>query len=368
MPRSHVPRRALPLTAIAFACAGIAAGAAAGAERFEPANGRVLSGVAPEYGPENVAAFARATGQPSVAIYGRYTDHLAPFAPILEDIRRTRSAGLISWRMIAGSPTEPGGTLTSIARGDIDAYLVAQAAAARRHGRPLFVRPLWEMNGDWFTWSTYTSGGERRAGNSPAQFRRAWQRARIIFDGGRRAAVDRRLARLRMPGLRTSHARLPPARNVAWVWSLTKGGVKQPDKPHDTIDYYPGDAYVDWVGMTFHQYADKPLRFYTSQTSRAKDRLARADDIYAEFSVRRGKPFMLAEWAVASRPLGNGDNPRYVADMFAWIRARPMVKAQVYFDRVAGSTRHRLEDHPRSRARFASSVRASSPLYAVPRR
>lgn len=363
-------RRPARVAALALVCLAAGAGGASAAERFEPADGTVISGVTPEYGPEKVGAFAKLTGQSSVAIYGRYTNYLEPFAPLLKDILKTDTAGLLSWRMIASSSSKPGGTLQSISNGAIDRYLADQATAARGFPRPLFVRPLWEMNGDWFVWSTYTSGGSQRTGNSPALYRKAWQRARIIFDGGTRAAVNARLSALGMPGLTISASSLPATTNVAWVWSLTKGGVKQPDKPHDSIDYYPGDAYVDWVGMTFHQYGTKTLRFYTSETSNAKDPLARADDIYAEFSVRRGKPFMLGEWGIASKPLGNGDNPTYISDMFAWIKAHPKIKAQVYFNRIAGSTTHRLDDHSRSRAQFSSSVRTVpviSRAAAIPR-
>ncbi|MGD9570668.1 MAG: glycoside hydrolase family 26 protein [Thermoleophilia bacterium] len=352
-------RRPLRAAVLAAAClaVGVTAGTAGAAEIFEPADGQVISGVAPEYGPEKVASFAKLTGQPSVAIYARYSDYLEPLGPILKDIARTDAAGLISWRAIASSSSKPGGTMRSIADGAIDRYLVASAAAARSFRRPLFLRPWWEMNGDWFAWSTYTSSGARRSGNSPATFRKAWQRARIIFDGGSRASVNAKLSALGMRGLTVGNARLPATTNVAWVWSVTKGGVKQPRKPHDTLDYYPGDAYTDWVGMTFNQWGSKSLRFYTSETSRAKDPHARIDDLYAELSVRRGKPFMIGEWGVSSKPLGNGDNPAYVADMFAWIRSHPMVKAQVYFNRKPGSVTHRLEDHPRSRAQFRTSVK-----------
>ncbi len=367
MPPTPTPvrgRRPLRAAALAVVClaAGATAGTAGAAEIFEPADGQVISGVAPEYGPEKVAAFAKLTGQPSVAIYGRYSNYLEPFGPILKDVKKTSSAGLISWRLIAKSSSQPGGNMQSISNGAIDKYIADQAAEARAFGRPLFLRPWWEINGDWFVWSTYDSRGNQRPGNSPALFRKAWQRARIIFDGGTRSAVNARLAKVGLPGLTISASSLPATTNVAWVWSLTKGGVKWPDKPHDTIDYYPGDEYVDWVGMTFHQYGDKTHAFYASQTSNRKDPLARADDIYAEFSGRRGKPFMIGEWGIASKPLGNGDNPQYIADQFAWIKSHPMVKAQVYFERVAGSTSHRLADHSRSLAQFRTSVRSVTPL------
>lgn len=347
----------------AFALCLAVASPAAAAARFEPADGVVISGVAPEYPPSNAAAFAAMTGQPSVAVYHRYTSWLEPFSNLLPDSGRVNAAAMISWRMFAANPGQAGGTHESIANGGIDAYLIAQAAAVRSFGRPVFLRPNWEMNGDWFPWSTYNQSGATRPGNSPAGFRRSWQRARIIFDGGSKGAIDGRLAAAGLPPVQTSAASLPPTTNAAWVWSVAKGGVKQPSKPHDTIDYYPGDAYVDWVATGLHQFGSDDLARYTSRASNTADPLARTDDLYAEFSGRRGKPFMLSEWGVATRPYGNGDDPSYVRDVFAWIRAHPKVKASIYFNRKHGNYTHELEAMPQARAAYADELRKTRMLY-----
>ena len=74
----------------------------------------------------------------------------------------------------------------------------------------------WEMNGFWFPWSEGVNG------NTPGQFVAAWRHVHDIF---------------------TSVG----ATNVTWVWcpnvdlynSLTPLG-----------ELYPGDDYVDWVGVS----------------------------------------------------------------------------------------------------------------------
>ncbi len=361
IPRHAGRRLAIALAGTLVALAALAS-SALGAARFEPPDGQVISGVAADYPASNAAKFAAMTNQPNVAIYARYTGgYLEDFGPILDDIRSSNSAGMISWRMFASSGA--GSSHASIANGDIDAYLMRQAAHAKAFGRPLFLRPNWEMTGDWFPWSTYNGSCTQRSGNSPAQYRQSWQRARIIFEGGTAQLVNERLAAVGLPSLSVSASTLPSATNVAWVWSVSKGGVKCADRPHDTADYYPGDAYVDWVGMTFHQYGDKTLGFFLNETSNAKDPLARANDLYNEFSVKHGKPFMLGEWAVASRPLGNGDNPQYIRDMFAWIASHPKIKAQVYFNRVPSPVTHRLDDHPKAKAAFTELVNVTHPIY-----
>ncbi|MDX1531405.1 MAG: glycosyl hydrolase, partial [Rhodothermales bacterium] len=45
------------------------------------------------------------------------------------------------------------------------------------------------------------------------------------------------------------------AANVAWVWSPNV--VSVPDTPdNDMHRYYPGDAYVDWVGLDGYNFGD----------------------------------------------------------------------------------------------------------------
>jgi hypothetical protein len=79
--------------------------------------------------------------------------------------------------------------------------------------RELVVRPAHEMNGSWYPWS---SG----AGVDPRDYRRMWRRLHRVFtDAG-------------LGGER-----------VRWLWSPNAEPVE------DLLAWYPGDAYVDWVGV-----------------------------------------------------------------------------------------------------------------------
>ena len=102
-------------------------------------------------------------------------------------------------------------SLRAIAKGDYDFYIVPWARAAAAHGKPLFLRFAHEMNDPY----RYPWGPQN--GNRPEDFIAAWQRVHQIFQK-------------------------MEATNVIWVWS-----------PHVSMPwleyYYPGDAYVDWIGV-----------------------------------------------------------------------------------------------------------------------
>jgi hypothetical protein len=345
--------RVAALAILAAAALGVGT-AQAGAVAYEPADGRVLSGVAVEYPPKaNLPAFLAQTGQPGVALVHGYVGHLGNVRAALRALGEVDAATMISWRPMAASPDAPGGDLTKVAQGDIDAYLVKSAAQVRAHPYPVFIRPYWEFTGQWFPWSTYDRSGAQRPGNSPEKYRQAWQRIRIIFDGGSRADVNRRLAAVGLPPLTTGDAQLPRA-EAAWVWSVSKGGVKPKDKPHTTADYYPGDEYVDWVGQGAHQRNDTPFSHWAAGVS-SPDPLATMNAVY-DFAVAHGKPVLITEWAIATRPYANGDDAKYVEDLLSWIEARPKVKGQVYFDRRLAGYTHQIAEFPKALAVFSRYV------------
>jgi glycosyl hydrolase family 26 len=107
-------------------------------------------------------------------------------------------------------------SLASIGKGDYDFYIVPWAKAAAEFKKPIFLRFAHEMNDPY----RYPWGPQN--GNRPEDFVAAWKRVYEIFEK-------------------------MGATNVIWVWS-----------PHISMPwfeyYYPGDEYVDWVGMGILNY------------------------------------------------------------------------------------------------------------------
>jgi len=108
--------------------------------------------------------------------------------------------------------------LAAVARGDYDFYVDAWAVEAARFGRPFFLRFAHEMNDPY----RYPWGPQN--GNRPEDFIAAWKRVYEVFEK-------------------------MGATNVIWVWS-----------PHISMPwfeyYYPGDEYVDWIGIGILNYGN----------------------------------------------------------------------------------------------------------------
>jgi hypothetical protein len=124
---------------------------------------------------------------------------------------------------------EPHGQkMKDIAAGSSDAYLTRFARDVKQADVPLVLSFAHEFNGFWYDWGTKKA--------SAADFVAAWKRIHTIFDR-------------------------QGAKNVKWLWSpnsiFPMPQVKL--KP-----YYPGDAYVDWVGVIGYYRGDP--RFSTFAT------------------------------------------------------------------------------------------------------
>ncbi|MFG2557762.1 glycoside hydrolase family 26 protein [Streptomyces sp. NPDC048496] len=103
--------------------------------------------------------------------------------------------------------------LADIADGKSDAYLKKYAASVQKLNLPVAISFADEMNGQWEKWGTKYA--------TPDDYVRAWRHIHNLFiEAG--------------------------AANAIWVWSPN---IINPVKSVDVEKYYPGDAYVDWVGM-----------------------------------------------------------------------------------------------------------------------
>lgn len=103
----------------------------------------------------------------------------------------------------------------AILRGDWDTYFVEFANDAKRYRDPVILIPFEEMNGDW-----YASSGVKN-GNTPAKHIKAYRYVHDFFE------------------------KVP---NVQFGWAVNSTSV--PDTAENAIEqYYPGNAYVDIVGV-----------------------------------------------------------------------------------------------------------------------
>lgn len=139
--------------------------------------------------------------------------------PLVRDIYENGSVPLITWepwasRFLFSAADEDlrqeKKVFTHIVNGVFDAYLERFALQVKALNRPVYLRFAHEPDNPAYPWSA-------TGGNTPADFRKAWRYVHDLF------------IRYRVY-------------NAIWVWN--------PWKPAAAESYFPGMAYVDWIGMT----------------------------------------------------------------------------------------------------------------------
>lgn len=203
--------------------------------------------------------------------------------------------GLVTWEpwALTGEITQPTFSPAAIAAGHHDRYITTWAEGlARRDDGPWYLRPMHEMNGDWYPWA----GGVD--GNDPAAYRAAWVHLHDLFAA---AGVGSR---------------------VRWVWCPLADDPAGPEAiPFEA--YYPGAAYVDVLGLDGYNWgADHP--HYGGWRSPA--------EIFERALLRVANlgphPVWLAE--IGSAPEG-GDKAAWVAEALA-LGDDPRLEAVVWFN------------------------------------
>jgi len=126
---------------------------------------------------------------------------------------------------------EPAYSLPNIIAGDFDAYLTQYARDVAATGLPLAIRLDHEMNGTWYPWAEQTGSGGSINGNGVGDYVAMWQHVHDIFEAN------------------------GANQYVIWVWSPNI--INNLSASHQSTEFlqalYPGDAYVDWVGVSGYQ-------------------------------------------------------------------------------------------------------------------
>ena len=176
------------------------------------------------------------------------------------------------------------GGMTDVAKGLYDFYLIEWAKQAKKTNTSIMVRVGHEMNDPY----RYPWGPQN---NKPKEFIAAWQHIHDVF---KQQSVE----------------------NVVWVWS-----------PHPAYglftDYYPGDAYVDFVGSGVLNYGTAAT---WSKWWTFKEILG---NYYGQLSSFN-KPIMVSEFGSLSV---GGDRDKWFSDALDSMPQRyPAVKAIIFFN------------------------------------
>jgi endoglucanase len=203
--------------------------------------------------------------------------------PVIKNRKKTL---VIFWEATdytVGTPDQPRFSYDAILRGDWDAYLKSFAADAKTYGAPVILIPFAEMNGDWFPWSGTKNG------NSPEKEILAYRHVREIF---------------------------ADVQNVKFGWAGNNDSV--PDTPENSLDkYYPGDEYVDYVGVDGFNFGD-PWQTFDEMFAAPLTTLAKYK-----------KPIYLFSFASAE----GANKPEWITDAFTkQIPKYPKIAGWIWFN------------------------------------
>ena len=286
-----------------------------------PPSGDVFTGVS----SGSASEFAGEVGK-HPAIYGEFVNWGQSIHFAFNDAAAAHALLMLHISTGQGSPGHPVITPQAISRGAGDSYLLTLASLIASHGKPVYIRLFPEMNNANNQASAYNLDGSFRGpAYSQTVFIAAWRRVVTVLRGGPVRTIDAQLAALGQPPLNgISPGGSVASSRISFVWTPETAGTP-PIAGNDPANYYPGDAYVDWVGTDF--YSKFP-------------NFTGLDTFYKQFPNR---PFAFGEWAI-----WGGDNPAFVNQLFAWVNTHKRVKIMVYNQGYITNGPFRLNEDPAS--------------------
>jgi endoglucanase len=204
-------------------------------------------------------------------------------------------------------------SLDAIAAGSFDDLIRARAAGVAAFGHPMFLRFAHEMNADWYPWSG-TQANSRGTTDAPAKYVAAWRHVHDLFVAA-------------------------GATNAVWVWSPNRLSVPN-TAWNAAVNYYPGDGYLDWVGLDGYNRDPAHWRSFTTLFT----------PLYTEFANR--KPIMIGETA-SVEGLTAAEKATWITAARTAMKNRfPAVAAFVWFDTRKSGFDWRVDSSPASLTAF----------------
>jgi hypothetical protein len=221
-----------------------------------------------------------------------------PFSASMPDINKIHAAlgptvvPFLTWTLPSqeNATTAPI-TTKDVASGAYDAYIRQYARDVKAYGQPLFVAPVcFEMNGNWWP----SCSPKAKTDLTQADFVHAWKRVVDIFNQQR-------------------------VTNVAWVWAPVTPLPADQDSGWDSDwqAYYPGDAYVDWIGSSLFEWGQPSW----------------IDPLYS-FAVAHAKPYIVTQFGIrgAYTDMTHAEHVQWLTAMLDYVESHPKIKAIIYWN------------------------------------
>ncbi len=250
--------------------------------KMEPKKGTLLGAyvLQDDYINQSMETFNEVT-EKQHASYFKYVGYGRPFPT--EWVEEVKAAGAIPHIAF-----EPNGGLEKVVD---DEYLRQWAADAKAADVPIFIRWASEMNGTWTQYSGHSD-----------LYKEKWKLVYNVFK--------------------------EEAPNCSFVWTVFTF-------PESTIqEFYPGDAYVDWVGVNIYNviYHNNDINSKADQ----EDPLELLDYVYNTYSYK--KPIQISEFGVTHYTSTDGKTySNWASDKITELYSNigkyyPRVKSIFYFD------------------------------------
>ena len=207
-------------------------------------------------------------------------------------------------------------SLKNIVAGDFDDYIHTWARQIKAWGHPIMLRPMHELNCPTSlssvsygqSWCASLKDIDGTIINEPIDAINAWRHIINIF-------------------------REEGANNVTWVWSVlawasySYGGTNS----ISLSSIYPGDDYVDWIGVSYYHKDFIPSPEATNDVN--------IQNIYKEMSdLSSIKPMMIAEMGAKEDPYNSNIKPEWIRNTLSFDRLQsvpfkyPRIKAIFYWN------------------------------------
>lgn len=214
----------------------------------------------------------------------------------VDEIIENNRVPLVTFHFQDSTLTNNERVVLDVIEGKYDNQIRTWAEGIKNTEAPVFVRIANEMNGAWTDWS------HKNVFNDPDLYKVAYRHVVDVF--------------------RNSNAT-----NVRFVWN--PNDIPKPDYSwNDASLYYPGDNYVDWIGMTAYNFGKSEWSDFQY-----------FDDLYSELYEEYmrsfpNKPMMIGEFASVEN---EGNKPYFIADMFEKIKHDyPNIKLVIWFNQTDG--------------------------------
>jgi hypothetical protein len=228
-------------------------------------------------------------------------------------------------------------SLQHILDGEFDAQLRAWADAARDLDVPILLEFGTEVNDDWGPWNGKWNGagqtdgyGDPTVPDGAERFRDAYRHLVTLFrDEG--------------------------ATNVTWFFHADS--YPQTDWWNQLSWYYPGDEYVDWVGISDYGSlaSNQPIVPFA-------DKLA-SSGVYADLAALTMRPMGIVEMGVVDN--ATHAKAAWIRDAFAALRSGrfPRLRSAVWWETDSPPNDTRIESSPDALAAFRAAV--SDPFFGA---